>query len=77
MFKDHKPIRMCVICRVRLEKSELSKFAVKKESGRSFYICNTCINQKDKNNKKRLSKFLNSINFDDDDLKEKLLNGEC
>ena len=77
MFKGHKPIRMCVVCKGRFLKQTLCKFAVKKGSGRSFYICNTCINQNDKNNKKRLSKFLNSINFDDDDLKEKLLNGDC
>lgn len=77
MFSGHKPIRMCVVCKMRFEKQTLRKFAVKKGSGRSFYICNTCINQNDKNNKKRLSKFLNSVNFDDDDLKERLLNGEC
>jgi len=45
-----KPLRMCITCRVRLEKSKLLRLQCKNKKlvrfsgdGRSFYICNECI----------------------------------
>lgn len=49
----HKPIRMCVVCRkrdfqfnlIRLQ-CENKKLIYFKGSGRSFYVCKECINNK-------------------------------
>ncbi len=47
----HKPIRMCINCRKRFYQEELNRFQCEnknlilfKGEGRSFYICNSCIN---------------------------------
>lgn len=45
-----KPLRMCVLCRSRLEKNNLIRLKCKDKklvsfdgNGRSFYICKSCI----------------------------------
>ncbi len=45
-----KPIRMCISCRVRQEKNLLNRFQCKEKKlgkfdgvGRSFYICDDCM----------------------------------
>jgi predicted RNA-binding protein YlxR (DUF448 family) len=50
----YQPIRMCIGCRIRLNQEELYRFQCidkKIESfengrGRSFYVCNECLNGK-------------------------------
>jgi predicted RNA-binding protein YlxR (DUF448 family) len=56
----HIPLRMCIVCRVRLEQSELRRFVYNKSeilvfngSGRSFYICKNCINDSNEKSLKR------------------------
>ena len=71
MFKSHKPIRMCVVCKNRFDKTALFKLS---QSGKGLYICNTCLNQNENILRKKLSKF---VNFDNLNLKEKFLNGKC
>ncbi|MDA3044434.1 hypothetical protein OFN68_02355 [Campylobacter sp. JMF_07 ED4] len=71
----NKPIRMCVICRGRFAKAGLNAFVQnfkKENSKRQFYICNQCINQKEKIIK-YLSKFRKYENFEI--IKERVLNG--
>lgn len=84
MNKGHIPIRMCIICKGRFKQETLHKFPSKNfnssrncRSGRNFYICNTCINQDSKILKKKLSKYAQSQILDIENLKERLLNGEC
>ncbi|AXH13956.1 DUF448 domain-containing protein [Malaciobacter mytili] len=47
-----RPLRMCIICRARLEKEKLlrlkcedKKLIKYNNSGRSFYLCNSCIQE--------------------------------
>ena len=49
----HRPIRMCVVCRGRFFQDELNRLqCIDKKlvkwqgSGRSFYICGSCVNNK-------------------------------
>lgn len=70
-----EPIRMCVICRERFAKRELHAFLQNFKninSNRQFYICDGCINQKEKISK-YLSKFTD--NMDLKNIKERILNG--
>lgn len=76
MNKNHIPIRMCVICRARFEKFTLHKFK-ESSTNRSFYICKKCIDTDVRFLKKRLIKQVKFNNLDDENFKEKLLNGEC
>ena len=46
-------IRMCVVCRDRIEQKEMGRFQCKEKEiipfsgiGRSFYVCKNCINSK-------------------------------
>jgi predicted RNA-binding protein YlxR (DUF448 family) len=64
MRELHKPIRMCINCRVRKEQRELNRLQCRdgelsdfrNESGRSLYICNSCLIEREKSVVKRLSK---------------------
>ncbi len=47
-----RPLRMCIICRARLEKEKLLRLKCKDKklikydnSGRSFYLCYSCIKE--------------------------------
>lgn len=71
MFKGHKPIRICVVCRNKFAKAELFRLF---QGGKGAYICKTCINQDENFLRKKLSKF---VNFNNLDLKEKFLDGKC
>jgi predicted RNA-binding protein YlxR (DUF448 family) len=49
----HKPLRMCVVCRKRFYQNELNRLQCKNAklilfsgSGRSFYVCKDCVNNK-------------------------------
>lgn len=62
MRKFNYPIRMCIICKSRLLKSSLFRYQIKQGkittflgSGRSFYICLSCLD-KEKKLKKVLSR---------------------
>ncbi len=51
----NKPIRMCIGCKRRYLQSQLNRFQVKNKKlikfsgfGRSFYICNECIEKREK-----------------------------
>ncbi len=51
MANLRKPIRMCISCRKKLEKSKLLRLQCQNKklvlftgNGRSFYICHECIN---------------------------------
>ena len=70
-----EPIRMCVICRGLFAKRELHAFLQNFKninSNRQFYICDGCINQKEKISK-YLSKFASSADLGH--IKERVLNG--
>jgi len=64
MRKLHKPIRMCINCRVRSLQSELYRVQCKdgelknfiSESGRSLYICSGCIEDREQSVVKRFNK---------------------
>ncbi len=58
-----KPIRMCIVCRNRFPQRDLYRFQYEngeivkfKKKGRSFYICEECIDSKEK----KMEKILNS-----------------
>ncbi|EEV17327.1 hypothetical protein CAMGR0001_1623 [Campylobacter gracilis RM3268] len=66
---------MCVICKGRFAKRELHAFLQNFKnisSNRQFYICDGCINQKEKISK-YLSKFASSADLGH--IKERVLNG--
>ncbi|ANE33138.1 DUF448 domain-containing protein [Campylobacter hyointestinalis] len=79
MNKNHKPIRMCVVCKGRFFQNELFKFASiddeiipNPKNTRSFYLCKNCMQKDRKELKKPLSRFSkNSVN-----LKEILIDGQ-
>lgn len=80
--KQHIPIRMCIVCKERSSQSLLNRFCVsnssisKKITGRSFYICNQCLNKFDeKKIKKALFKYNSLKNCDTKKLKEIFING--
>ncbi len=57
-----QPIRMCIVCRTRIEQKALRRFQQLKGelvlfsgNGRSFYLCETCM----KENEKKVIKVLN------------------
>ena len=52
-MKNKKPIRMCISCRGRFLQGDLNRLQCKENNlvkftgiGRSFYVCNDCINTK-------------------------------
>jgi predicted RNA-binding protein YlxR (DUF448 family) len=62
MSEKINPVRMCVICKNRLMKSCLYRFQVQNgvlrafaKEGRSFYICEVCLN----GNQQKLIKTIN------------------
>jgi predicted RNA-binding protein YlxR (DUF448 family) len=67
MSQFHKPIRMCINCRVRFPQNELDRFQCKQgvltqfkqNYGRSLYLCNKCQEERVKNVVKRLIKICN------------------
>lgn len=78
-------IRMCVVCKNRLPQKELYRYEAKNQEiqhwngvGRSFYICVDCLEKDIKFIKKPLSRYIKNIHkITEQDLKEKLVNGEC
>lgn len=61
MRKFDYPVRMCIICKSRLLKSNLFRYQINQGkittfsgSGRSFYICATCLDKE-----KKLKKIFN------------------
>jgi len=61
--KKHKPIRMCINCRIRFEKTKLLRLQCKNKNitsfsnkGRSFYLCQKCLETKKEAIKKRIYK---------------------
>ena len=70
----NKPIRMCIACRARDFQNNLLRFQIIEKkviqfsgNGRSLYICNICLNKK---NKKIINMFKNRFLIDFNDLKE-------
>ncbi|MDR0580453.1 MAG: DUF448 domain-containing protein [Campylobacteraceae bacterium] len=52
MREKNIPVRMCIVCKSRLTKESLHRFQIKdgilkmfEKSGRSFYICEACLNK--------------------------------
>ncbi len=73
MMKEFNfPVRMCIICKVRLPKANLFRYQIKQGivvsfcgSGRSFYLCKNCLNE----NNKKIQKILHTkkcIQFEND-----------
>jgi len=65
-----RPLRMCIVCRARLEKKELLRLKCESKNlikyngfGRSFYICNSCIDEflKQELNSKKNKKIENAL----------------
>ncbi len=63
MREKKEPIRMCIICRKRIEQKKLLRLQEKDKrvvlyqgSGRSFYLCKDCIEKKLYLNKKRVKR---------------------
>ena len=61
MSKINTPVRMCIVCKARDPQSELLRLQtnegmlrVFKQVGRSFYVCNDCIESNNKQLKKAL-----------------------
>ncbi len=83
--KLNYPIRMCIICKGRFVKSKLFRFQIKEQCiiafsghGRSFYICEQCLNIDQKRLQKALSSRCNFVIKIDDcgkKLKEIATNG--
>ena len=85
-MKKAKPIRMCIICKVRKNQTELKRFQVSLNevlfsfnSGRSMYLCNECLYKNDNDFLKSLQKVIKN-NIDKKELasklKERFLDGE-
>ncbi|MDR2342237.1 MAG: DUF448 domain-containing protein [Campylobacteraceae bacterium] len=62
MNEKNIPMRMCIICKGRLAKKSLRRFQIKdgvlkifEKSGRSFYICEACLNK----NQQKIIKTIN------------------
>ncbi len=60
-----KPLRMCVVCRGRLEKDNLLRLRCENKKlvpfngyGRSFYICYKCLDENLEGNAKRIERAL-------------------
>ncbi|KAB0582137.1 MAG: DUF448 domain-containing protein [Campylobacter sputorum] len=78
-------IRMCVVCKNRFPQKELCRYEAKNQDikhwngvGRSFYICMHCLEKDMKFIKKPLGRYIKDIHkITEQDLKEKLVNGEC
>ncbi|WP_185900173.1 DUF448 domain-containing protein [Campylobacter sp. MIT 99-7217] len=77
-MKNHIPIRMCIICKARKEQKSLFRFGVKMGkihlnlgTGRSFYVCSSCLNKDEKAFRKIK---IHNLKVDQQDLKELVLN---
>ncbi|MDY4444888.1 DUF448 domain-containing protein [Campylobacter sp.] len=64
MRKSHQPIRMCVVCRMRIFQHKLARFAsidgkiIKNPKNcRSFYLCQNCLQKDEKILRKALGRF--------------------
>jgi predicted RNA-binding protein YlxR (DUF448 family) len=62
MGEKNIPVRMCIVCKSRLAKKSLHRFQIKdgilrtfERDGRSFYICEVCLNK----NQQKLIKTIN------------------
>ncbi len=60
-----KPLRMCILCRSRLEKDNLLRLRCENKKlvpyngyGRSFYICYKCLDENLEGNTKRIERAL-------------------
>jgi predicted RNA-binding protein YlxR (DUF448 family) len=63
MSEKISPIRMCIVCKSRLDQKSLCRLQIKEgvlkpfcKNGRSFYICKVCID----GNQQKLIRTLNS-----------------
>lgn len=77
-------VRMCIMCKERRLKSKLKRFQCSNKalslysgSGRSFYLCTSCLNKNDKKLLKSLSHKCKTNNEEKikEFLKEKVING--
>lgn len=85
-MRKARPIRMCIICKKRLDKYELHSFKIINNElkfdlniGRSLYLCSDCLNKNHNDFIKFLQKNIKSnINKEElgNKLKERFLNGE-
>lgn len=64
MSRFHQPIRMCVLCKIRLFQYELARFANvdgkmirNPKNVRTFYLCKNCLNKDEKILQKALMRF--------------------
>lgn len=78
--KNHRPIRMCVVCRAKKEQNLLFRLGVSegrvclyKGFGRSFYLCENCLNKDEKSFAKIFLKTHN-IRLNQQELKEIIFN---
>ena len=60
-----KPLRMCIVCRGRFEKENLLQLQCKDKklvsftgNGRSFYLCEACLDENSESGRKKLEKSL-------------------
>lgn len=78
-------IRMCIVCKKRISQKELCRYEVCdcdirywNGIGRSFYICKDCLDKDINLIKKSLGKYVKNMHqISQNDLKERLVNGEC
>lgn len=77
------PIRMCVVCKKRAEQKSLNRYRViggnlelDKGAGRSFYLCDECLNKDEKILKKIVDKYAKGLNLQGTNLKEMLIYGK-
>jgi len=61
MSNKNNPVRMCIVCKARIPQSELLRLQVDQgglraftKVGRSFYVCDDCIDTNNKQLKKAL-----------------------
>ena len=83
ILKKHIPIRMCIVCKNRFEQDTLFRFrfvlegiSTKEKRGRSSYLCENCIKKDEKILQKAFSKVCKNHKINQQELKEKILNGK-
>ncbi|MBE2984386.1 DUF448 domain-containing protein [Campylobacter sp. RM9344] len=84
-MNKNSPIRTCVSCKSKMPQIILKRYRVisgviqtGKGDGRSFYLCDKCLQKDEKILKKILDRYIKSvIGLEASNLKEKLLNEQC
>lgn len=83
MHKNN-PIRTCVSCKLKAPQPILKRYRVVrsvlecgKGEGRSFYLCEECLQKDEKVLKKIIDKYIKGVSLEVSNLKEKLLNEQC